>query len=409
MNPAENHLARARHLFNLHRFDAAAKEVEQALSFDPENSEALKYLSLIRYNTNDYKDGLKAAQQLLGKTPDDPTAHYLASINFIGLKKLSEAEQHIRQALTQYADEPDYYAVLSRIYMDKKDFTSALDFAEAALESDPEHVEALNYRTLCLTKLGRKEETHYAVLETLAASPDNAYTHTNVGWSKLELGDHQAAKQHFAEALRLDPTYEYARDGMLEALKAKNFFYRYFLYYVFWLSKKTEKNQWAFIIGIYFGTQIIGRYKAEYPFLTPVFYLLVAFALLSWITDPFFNLILRFDSVARHALNDDERHASTVVGVGILAAITALCIPYFVPDTEDYWTFVAIYFGFSMIPASRYFMTEKADLRKKVGLYALALIVLGGLSITLLPGLVMVFVYGFLGFQFAYNYWAIRS
>jgi tetratricopeptide (TPR) repeat protein len=317
MNATETHLARARHLFNLHRFDAARQEIEQALASDPDNTEALQYLSLICYNTKDYKNGLQAATQMLGKRPDDAVAHYCAALNLIELKKLPEAENHIHKALALNADEPSFYAVLAHIYIEKKEFETALRIAENGLELDPSDLSCLNYRTICLTKLGRKAETHHAVLETLAAAPDNAYTHTNVGWSKLELGDYQGAKQHFAEALRLDPSYEYARDGMLEALKAKNFFYRYFLFYVFWLSKKTEKNQWVFIAGLYFGTQVIGRYSADYPFLTPIFYILVAFALLSWVVTPFFNLVLRFDSVARHALNDDERHGSTVVGIGI--------------------------------------------------------------------------------------------
>ncbi len=409
MEAAENNLARARHLINLHRFDAALKEVEQALVFDPENAEALQYLSIVCYNINDYKGGLKAAQQLLGKHPDDPASHYFAAINLVELKKLPEAEQHIESALALDADQPDFYAVLSHIYILKKEFETALEIAENGLELDPEHLSCLNFRTICLTKLGRKAETHQSVIETLAASPDSAYSHTNVGWSILELGDYQGAKQHFAEALRLDPGYEYARDGMLEALKAKNFFYRYFLYYVFWMSKKTEKNQWAFIIGIYFGTQIIGRYSEEYPILTPILYALIAFALLSWVTVPFFNLILRFDSVARHALNDDERHSSTVVGVGILAAVTALSLSYFREDHQSYWQAVAVFFAFAMIPTSRYFMTKQPDLRKKVGIYALALIGVGGLGITLLPGFFMFFIYGFLGFQFAYNYWAARA
>ncbi len=409
MDATDNHLARARHLFNLHRFDAARQEVAQALAFDPENTEALQYLSMICYNTADYKNGLQAANQMLGKRPDDAVAHYCASLNLIELKKLSEAEAHIQEALALNADEPDFYAILSHIYIEKREFEAALNIAENGLELDPEHVQCLNYRTICLTKLSRKEETHAAVLETLAAAPDNAYTHTNVGWSKLELGDYQGAKQHFAEALRLNPSYEYARDGMLEALKAKNFFYRYFLFYVFWLSKKTEKNQWAFIVGIYFSTQVIGRYSKDYPFLTPIFYLLVAFALLTWVIKPFFNLVLRFDSVARHALNDDERHGSTVVGVGILGAITALSIAFLREDHYYYWQAVAIFFGVSMIPASRYFMTEKADLRKKVGIYTVAMLAVGVLSLTVLPGLYNIFLYSFLGFQIAYNYWAIKA
>ena len=66
MDATDNHLARARHLNNLNRFDAARQEVEQALAFDPINAEALQYLSIVCYNTNDYKGGLAAAQHLLG-------------------------------------------------------------------------------------------------------------------------------------------------------------------------------------------------------------------------------------------------------------------------------------------------------------------------------------------------------
>lgn len=409
MDTATNHLARAQHLMNIHRFDAAIQELEQALVFDPENTEGLHYLSVARYNIEDYKGGLAVAQQLLGKMPDNPHSHYCAAINLEQLKRLDEAERHIREALSKDATDPDFYAVLSSIYMQRKMYDVALAFAETGLESDPEHIGCLNYRTACLTKLGRKDDTQKSVLETLAASPDNAYSHTNVGWSKLETGDHKAAKQHFAEALRLDPSLESARDGMLEALKANNFFYRYFLYYLFWMAKKTERNQWVVILGLYFGTQFIGRYTADYPFLTPVFYVLVAFAFLTWVTQPLFNLILRFDSVARHALNQDERNASTVVGVGIVGGISAF-VPYCMGvQRADYWFCVAIFFWFSMIPVSRYFMTKEMDLRRKVGIYALVLLIIGGVSLVALPGLFKIFVYSFIGFQFVYNYWNSRS
>jgi tetratricopeptide (TPR) repeat protein len=404
-----HHLNKAQLYLNTRRYAAAVKEVEAALAYEPENIQALKYLSLSRYHADDYRGGLQAAQLLLGKAPDDPMSHYLISINYWQLNQINEAEHYIREALAIDATEPDYYGVLSGILLQKKEFEKALSIAEQGLVFEPENLQCLNHRMACLTKLGRKAETIHAVANTLAANPDSPYAHTNVGWSKLETGDYQGAKHHFAEALRLDPSFEYARDGMLEALRAQNPFYRYFLYYIFWMAKKTEKNQVLVIIGLYVGTQFIGRYAEAYPILNPLFYLLVAFAFMTWITEPFFNLLLRFDPIARHALNEDERNASTAVAVGLVGGFGALAIHFFGGLGMDYFIFVALYFGIMMIPATRYFMTKRPAVRRKTGYYALGMGIVGALALLGLPGLFNFFLFGFLGFQILYNVWAMRS
>ncbi|MDB5311521.1 MAG: tetratricopeptide repeat protein [Gemmataceae bacterium] len=46
------------------------------------------------------------------------------------------------------------------------------------------------------------------------------------GWALLHARQPAEALTHFREALRLDPTNEWARDGLIEALKARYWVYR---------------------------------------------------------------------------------------------------------------------------------------------------------------------------------------
>ena len=55
----------------------------------------------------------------------------------------------------------------------------------------------------------------------LAQDPENELTHATVGWNYLEKGKHKIAVNHFREALRIDPNYNNAKDGLKESLKSK--------------------------------------------------------------------------------------------------------------------------------------------------------------------------------------------
>jgi Tfp pilus assembly protein PilF len=58
------------------------------------------------------------------------------------------------------------------------------------------------------------------VRDMLAMDPDDAHAHANRGWLLLRRGQPDEAMQSFQSALRLDPTLDWARLGMIEAMKA---------------------------------------------------------------------------------------------------------------------------------------------------------------------------------------------
>src|ERR1051325_7581740 len=63
----------------------------------------------------------------------------------------------------------------------------------------------------------------------------------------------------------LDPELEYAREGMLEALKARNPIYRGMLAYFLWLGVQSSRFQWAFIVAVFFGGRITRALSESQP------------------------------------------------------------------------------------------------------------------------------------------------
>src|SRR3712207_7475219 len=53
--------------------------------------------------------------------------------------------------------------------------------------------------------------------------------HANRGWQEAHRGNYEQAMAHFREALRIDASLEWAREGVVEVLKARNPVYRVML------------------------------------------------------------------------------------------------------------------------------------------------------------------------------------
>jgi hypothetical protein len=160
--------------------------------------------------------------------------------------------------------------------------------------------------------------------------------HANRGWALLSSGDHRAAMESFREALRLDPELEWARMGLINAMKARNIIYRMVLHFFLWMSRLSRQAQWGIIIGLYIGFRLVRGVAQANPELAPITLPLiiayVIFAYLTWTAVPFFNLILRLDRVGRYVLKPSEILAANCVGMCILVGIAGVAWTLYTGD-----------------------------------------------------------------------------
>jgi tetratricopeptide (TPR) repeat protein len=167
--------------------------------------------------------------------------------------------------------------------------------------------------------LGEKNPAKETFTNAFQHAPENHETHANQGWVYLEQNEHKLALQHFQEALRLNPTSEFAREGLVEALKARYWIYRAFLQFSFKVTSISGGARW----GLYIGMIILVRVM---PLLLPFYLMLVFF---TWFSDLIFNTLLRFNRYGRQALNQEEINGSNVFLILFLGGISALGINKF--------------------------------------------------------------------------------
>jgi tetratricopeptide (TPR) repeat protein len=330
-------LERARLLLEQGRFADAEKEIGRALAADPDNDEAHGLLARVHLGTNQPDKALQSLAEALRLEPDEEYYLYLKAFAEYKLDHLDAAQSILNKTIAQNPYNPAYFSLYAFLLLEKKDFAGALARANEGLALDAEDIGCLNARARALNKLGQTDDAISTMQHSLAADPENDFTHTNIGWNLLAKGRHKQAATHFKESLRLNPGSQSARDGMKEALKSKIAPYRWFLMYGMWLSNRKQGVRIGMAFGLYFCFRII--VSVEKQLQPPFNYLALAVAALyilavivSWLILPIANFFLLYHPQGKYALTSSEKiNSQTVVGA-LLAGLLLFCISMFIPE-----------------------------------------------------------------------------
>ncbi|MER2996871.1 tetratricopeptide repeat protein [Pontibacter populi] len=402
-------------LFEQKKYAEAERLLRDLLAEDVNN---IHYLSLLA-EANLQQDKVAIAEEIIdnaiGLSPGTPHLYYIKSRISGFEEKYDEAEDSIEQAITLDPYDADYFAWLAKVKLVRKEYVAALEYADKALEIDAENLLGLNTRSTALLKLNKKEESFATIEGALREDPNNSYTHANYGWGLLEKSDHKKALVHFKESLQHNPNYEYAQAGLLEALKAGNPVYRWFLKYSFFMSNLTSKYQWGVIIGFYVGQRILrsvaNNNETLQPYLTPLVVLLALIAFSTWVMTPISNLFLRFNKYGQLLLDKTEKKSSNFVAISFVLFLVGV-ISYFA-TTDDRFLAVAA-FGFAMmVPFSIMFTPTKYKYSLLTYSGVLAIVGLGAIVFTFSTGILfnllsVIFIFGFISFQWVGNYLTIK-
>ncbi|HWA28661.1 MAG TPA: tetratricopeptide repeat protein [Lacunisphaera sp.] len=368
------HLARAQLLLEQSRPADAEREAGLAVAQEPDHPGGHALLALSRMEQQKYGPALEAAQTALGLAPDYAHYHYIHALVLLRSDRPKDALAVLQEAIRLEPDDADYFSLLAAIHLQLGRWEDALTAAGQALALKPEHTEAANFRAMALVRLNRKDEALATVGRALERDPESAFSHANQGWNCLHQNDPKRALVHFKEALRLAPNLDYAREGMVEALKAHNPVYRVMLAYFLWMSRLGSGARWAVVLGILVGRNILSSLSKSAPtlapYITPVLYLAAAFVLLTWIAQPLFNLLLLLHPDGRHALSKDQRRLANLVGLLFFPGLAAIVASFF---TTQAWLIAGIVAILLIIPVYCAATSRRGAWRWGMGLAAVAL------------------------------------
>lgn len=321
------HLQRAQLLIQQSRYDLAEEQLRLALIEESSCAEAHAMLAICLNEREVFAEATDEAKLAIADAPDSPVGYYALATVMRDRNRLSDARNAINEAIRLAPWDATLFSMLGSIEAKAGQWNQCLEAADNGLESDAEDVACANLRSLALTNLGRRHEAAQTIQETLRQAPEDDFTHANEGWRQLHLRNPHKAMEYFRESLRLNPMNEWAKQGIIEAMKARNFIYRAVLSFFLWMNGFSPRVQVVLILGFLFGQGVLSSILRTVPFLEPFGdAVTIAYAIFVWMTwsaSTLFNLVLMTSPFGRLALAHRQKIEASLAGGCVLLFIAA--------------------------------------------------------------------------------------
>lgn len=302
-------ISRIQFLIERKKYDEAQLSLAEALTSYPDSPDLHALQAQIFFNQEKYKKALESINTAVGMSPENDFLHFWKARILAELNRDKKALECMDEALRLDPQDADYYGFKALLLSNRERRKEAVEVARQGLEKDPDNSLCKNALSVALQTSGNTTESATVLEGLLEKDPEDPFTQANTGYNYLRRGDIKKAKEHFRVALMLDPNNEYSRAGMVQAMKASNFFYRKILEYYVRMERLSSGKRWAFIIGMILIVKIL-------PFLLPIY---LVFLLWVWFAPPIAQVVLYFDKSGRY-LMDKEARLLTEINVALLGA-----------------------------------------------------------------------------------------
>ena len=200
-----------------------------------------------------------------------------------------------------------------------------------------------------------------------------------------------------SEALRLDPTDESAREGVLLALKARHPVYARLLQFFLWESRLPSQARWALLFAPFVVGHAIRTVHNDAVFF-PLAVVFIGLIVLTWAAEPVMTLALLATREGRRVVGPASRVAAALFG-GFIAAAVLFGIAAALTDTH----FLIISLGFVFFALAAGNVDSLSEHRRKTffagtALYLLIAVVYaaiiaagGGYNAQIVPAAVLIF------------------
>ena len=206
------------------QWERALDTARNWLAEEPENPRAHRCAGQALVNLDREREAEAHIAQALAANPHDAFAYRLMTIVHYRLKRFREADASIHRAIELDPQDSANWHQLALMCYWQGDRKNGLKWVTKARELNPNSSEILNLYALCSEDDGENERLLSAAL---AANPENAYAHNNLGVHYLKTEkDYAKAEACFRQALTINPTLKVARKNLFIAIKHRDRIYR---------------------------------------------------------------------------------------------------------------------------------------------------------------------------------------
>lgn len=361
-----SHFYRGRLLYQQRNYKEAEVEFRKDIIEDPDDEAPHAMLGLTLAAQKRLDEALKEVRKAIELAPESDYAHYAHAIVLFTKDQYKPARDAIKEALRIEPEDCDYFSLLSEIEVVESHFKDALAAAEAGLKVDPEDVGCINARSRALVCLGRTAEAGEALEFALSKDPENWLTHANLGWTLMAKGKTREAFEAYRESLRLNPHSKYARQGIVEAMKARNPIYAFFIGIMYKLATVGMPIRLAFV---------------AFLFIFHAGGLIILFMIAFWASNLMSNALLSLDPFGKYALSPAELRSSRTFAVWVLAASITIGAVAFAKLPDRVIVMTVIFFILMGLPLTRVWAVAEQKKRALAWCYAAAVGIVGGAAV----------------------------
>jgi tetratricopeptide (TPR) repeat protein len=204
-NTARVRVMLARALLAQGKFQPAFEQLHKVLSLDPNNTDALYYLSLIARESSQ-----REYQRLLALAPDSDRAHQVLADAALAAENPSEAETEFQNALRANPRSVEAAIALADLKRSQSKFDEAIGFYIQAEKIGPLSYPIAYGLGACYTYKKDYSQAADWLRKAVALAPDSAAGHFALGNALFQGGQLEAAIPELKTSLQLEPLMKQA-------------------------------------------------------------------------------------------------------------------------------------------------------------------------------------------------------
>lgn len=217
---------RLMHLLQHGRHAELETAARTVLAADREDSLSWIYLGQALLGQQKLAPAGEAARKAISLSPESDGGYYLLALVLLERNQPEEALTAARDAVSLDPADSLNHALTARALNQLSRYTEAAAAAEAGLQAMAGCDSCLFQLSQAKSFLGHHEEADQVTRALLADDPEDATNHCARGYHLLLAGHPSQARQHFLEALRLQPNNPDAHHGLAQSLTNRNAVFR---------------------------------------------------------------------------------------------------------------------------------------------------------------------------------------